>query len=361
MEVARIALDASYTLGRFPTGSATYSRRLIETLAELGAGHELILGYRVSRFRKRREFLHPAGATVKFITPWLAWRTDLFHCLGQRPAPFRFKREVVTIHDIFPITRREYSSPEYQRRFSELLRRAIARADCILTGSQSTSAQLQGTCGVAPERIRVIPYGVDLPDHVLSGEERVRERARWAGEGNQMLLSVGMLEVRKNILNSLRALRMLPGRYHLVLAGGDGYGSAPVHAFIREQKLENRVRVLGYVREEALAALYQSATTLVFPSFDEGFGFPVLEAMACGLPVVTSKTSSLPEVCGHAALYVDPTDPEEIAARVLQSVENAELRESLIDKGYARAREFPWRRTAERTLKVYEELLPQAL
>jgi len=355
--MATIGLDASYIFGAYPTGSATYSRRLIESLAELDTHHHFLICYRMSRLRKRREFLRPAGTSIRMLTFWRPWRTDLFHSLAQRPPSYRFRREVVTIHDIFPIASPRYSTPEYARRFSGILREAAARADRIVTGSQSTASLLENVCGVEAGRIRVTPYGVDVPGKTLPPAEKLRVRERIVGRGNEMLLTVGMLETRKNVLNALRALKLLPERYRLVLVGGNGYGHEAIHAFIAAQKLESRVHKCGYVPSDLLATYYESASALLFPSFEEGFGFPVLEAMAHGLPVVTSPTSSIPELGGSAALYADPHDPCAIASQVARAVESPEERERMIAQGLARAREFTWRRTAGQTLRVYEELL----
>jgi alpha-1,3-rhamnosyl/mannosyltransferase len=167
---------------------------------------------------------------------------------------------------------------------------------------------------------------------------------------------VGVLDNRKNVVNSLRALQLLPERYRLVLAGGNGYGSERVHEFIRREGLQSRVEWLGYAPKATLATLFQSASALLFPSLEEGFGFPMLEAMANGLPVVTSRTSALPEVGGDAALYADPHDPGNIAGMVRSAVEDDGLRCSLIEKGLSRAARFTWRRTAEGILSVYDEL-----
>jgi len=359
--MATIGLDATYTLGARPTGIATYSRRLIESLAELKSAHRFLVCYRLSRWSRRSEFLRLPGCPVRLfqrpLTFWLPRQADLFHSLAQRPPVFRFRREVVTVHDAFPITGRDYSTPEFQRRFSALLREAVERAARVITDSEYTARQLQTHCGVEAERIRTIPCGVDEPSATLSPEERLRERERLVCAGNEMLLSVGNLETRKNLINALRALALLPERYRLVMVGGDGYGAEAIHSFIEEHGLERRVARLGFVPAERLPVLYDSASALLFPSLEEGFGFPVLEAMAHGLPVVTSNSSSLPEVGGDAALYADPLDVEAIACQCTRAVEDQEVRRELIEKGRARARQFTWRRAAEAVLRVYEEVL----
>ncbi len=164
--MASIGLDASYIFGAYPTGSATYSRRLIESLAALDTSHHFVICYRMSRLAKRAEFLRPAGTTTRMLTFWRPWQTDLFHSLAQRAPAFRFRREVVTIHDIFPITGHDYSTPEYRAKFSAVLREAASRAARVITGSQFTANLLQSECGVERERIRVTPYGVDLPSRI---------------------------------------------------------------------------------------------------------------------------------------------------------------------------------------------------
>ena len=362
-----IGLDATYIVDAKPTGTATYCRSLVRSLAQLGAPHRFLVCYRLSRFKNRHQFRAPlAGINAPTfsvqpyqppLTFWLPWQVDVFHNLGQRPPAFRFKREVVTVHDVFPISGAGYSAPDFQRKFSALLRQAVERASRIITLSEYTASQVVLHCGVERSRIRVVPGGVWSHRQALSPADAARERARVVGDGHEMLLMVGVIDNRKNVVNALRALQLLPSRYRLVLAGGDGFGSEAVHGFIASQGLEERVKVLGYVASEALAGLYQSASALLFPSLEEGFGFPVLEAMACGLPVVASNTSSLPEVGGDAALYVDPRDPHSIAREAARAVEDPDLRQQMIRQGALRSREFTWERTARETLRVYEELL----
>jgi O-antigen biosynthesis alpha-1,2-mannosyltransferase len=363
--MSTIALDATYTVDPKPSGVAMYSRRLIESLLDLDTPHRFLVCYRLSRFKRRRLFMQPPAPRANFsvrwfqegLTFWLPWEAGLFHSLAQRPPAFRFRKEVVTIIDLFPITGRDYSTPDFQRKFSALLLDAAERATLVITPSQFTTNQLLRHSSVPAEKVRLVPFGVDLPRQFISEEERARDRESLVGKGNEMLLSIGAIQTRKNTLNALRALELLPARYRLVLAGADGFGAEAVHEFIRKRRLESRVTLLGYVTAARICQLYQAASVFLFPSFEEGFGLPVLEAMSYGLPVVASRTSSLPEVGGDAALYVDPHDPRDIAEQVERSSEDAEARRTMIERGLTRASEFTWRRCAERTLKVYDEAL----
>jgi glycosyltransferase involved in cell wall biosynthesis len=234
---------------------------------------------------------------------------------------------------------------------------ATERATRVITSSHATERLLISHASVAPEKIRVIPLGVDPPSFTLSPQERLQERSRILGGEGELILSVGVIQTRKNTLNMVKALKALPANYKLVLSGGDGYGSDAIHEFIRTEALGDRVIILGFIDDARLARLYQAASVFLFPSFEEGFGIPVLEAMSHGVPVVTSNVSSMPEVGGDAALYVDPHSAEDIAQKVRQAVEDGALREGLVRRGIARATEFTWRRTAEATLAVYDEVL----
>ena len=367
--MATIALDATHTLDSKPTGVGFSSFCLIQALLTIPTRHRFKLCYRLSRFKHRRRILRlptlsePLGSQFETswmqepLTFWLPWSVDLFHSLTPRTPPFRFRRELITVNDVFVLADRDYSTSDFQRRFSALLLEAAQRATLVITPSTYTSCELVKHSNVKKEKIRIIPYGVQTPTALISPEERKFERERLVGQGKVMVLSIGVIQTRKNPINMLRALQDLPEHYHLVLAGGDGYGAEAAHAFISREKLESRVSVLGYVPSEAISRLYQAADVFLFPSFEEGFGLPVLEAMSYGLPVVAAGTSSLPEVGGDAALYVDPHNPHEIAQTVRKAVEDEEFRERLIARGRERAGQFSWRRTAEAVLHVYEEAL----
>jgi glycosyltransferase involved in cell wall biosynthesis len=362
--MATIALDATYSLDPEPTGIAVYSRRLVESLLELETAHRFLVCYRLSRWRRRGAFMRPpqgrrAGVRLfqDYLTFWLPWEAQLFHSLAQRPPAFRFRKEVVTVFDAFPITGKDYSTPEFQRKFGNLLREAVQRAARVIVASHYTAGELVEHCGVSREKIRVIPLGVDLPEVSPSAGERKVHRDRWVGPGNELVLLVGAIQHRKNTLGAVRAASLLPVRYRFVLAGGNGHGSEAVHEFIRREHLSGRILTPGYVSRGELESLYCAASVFLFPSFEEGFGIPVLEAMARGIPVVAARTSSLPEVGGDAACYVDPHSDEEIASEVRRIVEDERLRARLTGLGRERAARFSWRRTSEQTLGVYEEVL----
>ncbi len=363
--VACIAIDATYTVDRHASGIGLSSYHLVRAISEVETRHRFLLCYRLSRFKERARFWRPKSPRSRFgtrlfqpgLTFWLPLEADLFHSLAQRPAPFRFRHEIVTVHDVFPLTGASYSSPSFQKRFSKLLLSAVARSEAVITQSEYTARQLLVHTNVDPKKVCVIPFGVALPSSVITKEQRCREREALVGPGRHFVLAVGAIQNRKNTANIVRALKCLPQEYRLVLAGSDGYGAELVDKLIRLEQLNSRVKKLGYVSDKQLALLYQSADVLVFPSLEEGAGLPVLEAMASALPVVTAATSCLPEVAGDAALYANPHDPQDIAEKVRIAVEDAYTRDILIRKGLERVRRFTWAETARSTMRVYDAVL----
>ena len=169
---------------------------------------------------------------------------------------------------------------------------------------------------------------------------------------------MGAIQVRKNIANIALALKQVPG-VRLVLAGADGYGAEQIHSLIQKERLMDRVRVLGRVRLADLRMLYSSASALVFPSLEEGFGLPILEAMSYGLPVITSDVSATKEVAGDAAILVDPHNISEISEAMRRVMEDEETARVLIQKGHQRASQFSWDKCAQQTWAVYQEALSE--
>jgi glycosyltransferase involved in cell wall biosynthesis len=336
-----IALDASYSLGRNLTGVGVYSRRMLWGLAAAHPQHRFQFCYRPHRFLRSLGETLPPNASRKLLRG--APAADLFHALNQR-VEARARRTVVTFHDLFVMTG-EYSSPEFRARFTRQARDAAAQADLLIAVSAFTAGQLRALLGVEGGRIRVVPHGVD-PEPRL---DLPRE---------PLVLFTGAIQKRKNITRLVRAFERLPQEWKLVLVGApDGYGAQAELAAVEASPRRADIRVAGYVPRFELDALYARASIFAFPSLDEGFGMPVLEAMAHGVPVVTSARSALPEVAGDAAVLVDPEDEAAIGDALVRLAEDAGLRAELNARGRARAALFSWERAVRETWKVYEELL----
>jgi glycosyltransferase involved in cell wall biosynthesis len=212
---------------------------------------------------------------------------------------------------------------------------------------------------VPEEKITVTYVGLDPLFHKVPEKSEIHELRRRYGLKDRFILSVGQLHKRKNIPGLLQAYRQLaahsPLNVQLVLAGGEGDGMAEVREAAR---LIGRDRVVfaGCLPDEDLLRFYHAAECLVYPSFYEGFGLPVLEAMACGCPVITSNVSSLPEVAGKAAILIDPHRIETITGALVSLLSNPDLSQNLIQKGFEQARRFTWEAAARKTLAVFEKV-----
>ena len=238
---------------------------------------------------------------------------------------------------------------------------AASRADRIITPSHHTREDVLKLLPVEPERVVVVPEGVDLifkPQPEAEVAERLAPLGLRAGE---YLLFLGTIEPRKNLGRLLEAVEAAGATVGLlVLAGGQGWNNAAIRSAIARLTRAGRVRALGYVPDDLRAPLLAGARDFVYPSLYEGFGLPPLEAMACGTPVLTSNVSALPEVMGDAALSVDPTDVSALTAALTRIWGDEALRADLRARGLARASQFSWDRTARLTLDVYHAVLDEA-
>jgi glycosyltransferase involved in cell wall biosynthesis len=240
----------------------------------------------------------------------------------------------------------EYSSAEFRARFTRQARQAAAHSDIIIAVSEFTANQVNTLLGVPRSRIRVVHHGVRFPKDETGGRRE------------NMVLFVGVLQIRKNIARLVEAFEQMPPNWILTLAGAaTGFGIGGILNQIQASPARERIKILGYITDGELDALYARASIFAFPSLDEGFGMPVLDAMARGVPVLTSNRSVLPEVAGDAALLVDPYQTEEIAMALKRLAEDEGLRETLAEAGRARAKTFSWRKAVEETYGVYRELL----
>ena len=342
-----IGLDATYSLGDNLSGVGVYSRELLLGLASGQPKARFEWYYRPHRYlRSWAAEVPPHVRRRVLLEPMPLGRPALFHGLNQRLPRARLRCAVATFHDLFVMTG-DYSTAEFRARFSEQARDAARRADAIIAVSAFTASQVVGLLNVEPSKVTVVHHGV-------------RDLAYRAAPREKVILNVGAVQVRKNIARLVEAFESVDAEWRLVLAGGAGFGSERILARIEGSPACDRIQVLGYVSPDDLAGWYSRASVFAFPSVDEGFGMPVLEAMAAGLPVVTSTRSALPEVAGDAALLVDPEDTTGLARSLRELTREPDLREDLARRGRDRAREFTWEDAARRTWDVYSRLLRAA-
>jgi glycosyltransferase involved in cell wall biosynthesis len=339
-----IALDATYSLGRDLSGVGVYSREMLQGLTRAHAQARFLYCYRPHRFLGSFAEQLPPNASRRLLRENRAPSADLFHGLNQRLGPARRRRAVSTFHDLFVLSG-DYSTPEFRERFTAQARAAADRSDLIITVSAFTARQVEQLLHVDPARLRVIHHGVRPALHLAPIPRQ------------PIILSVGAIQRRKNTLRLVEAFEQLDPGWKLVLAGSSGFDSHVALERIQRSPRKQNIQVLGYVPDSQLEELYRRAAIFAFPSLDEGFGMPVLDAMARGVPVLTSSVSAMPEVAGDAALLIDPMDAGSIAEGLRRLTSDTALRERLTRAGLARIQEFSWEKSVEATWKVYEELL----
>ncbi|MCW5978696.1 MAG: glycosyltransferase family 4 protein [Bryobacteraceae bacterium] len=344
----RIALDATYSIGPDLTGVGVYSAEILHSLAAAHPGQEFLHCYRPHRFLRALAKRGPRNCRRRPLWEDRPAAADLFHGLNQRLPRARYRYAAATFHDLFVLTA-QYSTTEFRERFARQAREAAARADLIVAVSRFTAEQVKALLKVDEARIRVIPHGVRPPPPSASAPAR-----------EPLILSVGAIQKRKNIPRLVRAFERLAPGWRLALAGSAGFGAAEILGNIEASPRRRDIDVLGYVPAADLESLYARASIFAFPSLDEGFGMPVLDAMARGLPVVTSSRSALPEVAGDAALLVDPTDEDAIAGALMRLIDDETLRSGLSRRGHERALEFSWEQAAAQTWAAYGALMASA-
>ncbi|MDO3411676.1 glycosyltransferase family 1 protein [Saccharibacillus sp. CPCC 101409] len=264
-------------------------------------------------------------------------------------APLLKRRQAVTLHDAAVYSVPDTYSTAFKMWYKLMFRTLGKTAPLILTCSTNSKNELIEHCGIREDKIRVVYHG---KEHVLQTGTAPDFPER-KGLARPFVLAVSSQSPNKNFRSIVRAAELIgDSGYDFVIAGGTN----PKIFKSAEAELGDNVKHVGYVEDEELRTLYEEAACFVFPSFYEGFGFPPLEAMACGCPVVVSDTASLPEVCGDAVLYCDPSSPEDIAAKIDRVMGDPALREDMRRRGLAQADRFSWEKCALETLA---ELKPQ--
>lgn len=297
------------------------------------------------------------GRSLRIASPA---RYDIWHATYPLPIRLRNARSVVTIHDLVPF-RLPYTTRDRKREQFQLHRKVIRETDAIFTVSEASKADLVALFGTDPDRIDVTYQAVDVPP--LSEEEEEwldRDLARLKLERRNYLLFVGAIEPKKNLRTLLEAYLRIDTDIPLVIVGKKAWlWEAQLEPLerVEESLAKERVRLLDFVDQDDLRILYAGALGFVFPSLYEGFGLPPVEAMALGVPVITSNVASLPEVCGDGALYVDPQSPAELRHALERLLGDPDLRSRLADAGRLQAARFDVESYATRLQRAYRKLL----
>jgi glycosyltransferase involved in cell wall biosynthesis len=364
--VIRVAIDATPLLAE-RTGVGTFAEGAIGALSRLdsvellafaitwrgrgGLADAVPPGVRTCRLPMPARPLHRAWS--EFDGPVIEWWTghvDVVHGTNFVVPPAHKAAEVVSVHDLTMIRYPEFCQPAALQ-FPEMIRRALRRGAMVHTDSGVVAAEVVDLLGASPERVRVVPCGVQAEP--LARNQPTRPIARG---GRPYVLALGRTEPRKDLPTLVRAFDRLAGVHpdlELVIAGPAGWAEEPLAAAIDRAQHRKRIRRLGWVDQAERTTLLRHATAFAYPSVYEGFGLPPLEAMAAGVPVVTSDGGALPEVVDGAARIVPVGDPEALAVALATVIGDEAERRRLISAGRCRAAEFTWERCAAGLVVLY--------
>ncbi|HEX8967728.1 MAG TPA: glycosyltransferase family 1 protein, partial [Chloroflexota bacterium] len=327
----------------------------------------------VPQFPRARNFSrHEVGIRERWLTilwhraklplpaDWLSGPVDIYHCPDFVLPPLRHARGILTVHDLAFLMRPDCADDRLRAYLEEVVPRSVRRADFIIADSENTRNDLVVLMGVQPSSIAVVPGGVEARFAPVTDTRALQRARRQLGVGDApFILAIGVIEPRKNLNRLMDAFVALKqgGKVRpdlkLVLAGGRGWLYDAIYEHHAASPTREDIVLPGFVPDDLLPAIYSAAEVLAFPSLYEGFGLPILEAMACGTPVVASRASCLPEVAEGAALLIDPLNVDGLAAALEQVSVDLDLRARLIEQGRRRAGEYSWRRAAEALLGVY--------
>lgn len=362
-------------------GIGRYTRNLVKGLAELDRENKYLLFCFLFKDYKKKLAMasFPAASNFKAMCApipvkvtrfwanrlnipieWLIGSFDVVHF--PEPYPFRSKhaRTIVTIHDIGFALRPEMFTKEMRALLGKQMKCVLRRADFIIAVSRTTRSDLLEVYGFDKERVCVIEHGVEETFRPITDSGSVEALRRRYKLPEKFILCVGTLEPRKNHARLIQAFQLMcekyTDEYNLVVCGKKGWMYDEVFALAEDAGLKETVIFTGYVPDEELPHLYNLASVVAYPSLYEGFGLPVVEAMACGKPVLTSNRGAMAEVAGDGAHLVNPEDVDDIAEGLYRLISDAELRERLKLAGQKRACTFTWEKTAKATLDVYERV-----
>jgi glycosyltransferase involved in cell wall biosynthesis len=360
----KIAIDIRI-LAKKRVGKASQLLYLLQGFARIAVEHEFVLYAREAP----KDITFPDNFTVKIknipMPFWHAWcwydfvfveKADLFFATLSYIIPAFSKKCVVLIHDVVSFLHIAQHNSKAQIIEKLTLRQALKNARGIIAVSKNTAKDIAQVFNVSPEGISVVHEAIDPQFYEKVSEDEKKAALSAYGIDGDFIFFISTLEPRKNITRLVRAYdaakQQNPSLPHLVMAGGEGWGYEVFAEVCQGLQHKKSIRLIGHVDPEHLRALYQSCTFYVFPALYEGFGLTVLEAMASGAPVITSRTSSLPEVGGKGALYIDPLRENDIRDALLMLWKNEKMRDQLCEKGYQQARQFDITKMARETLDV---------
>jgi glycosyltransferase involved in cell wall biosynthesis len=363
-----IAINAR-CIGPGMTGIGAYASALSAAAVEYGGEHTYYLlthaHGQATGPADRRNVRH---IRVNAATTWWeqlqlpgdldTWGIDLYHSPLFTCPIVKQGRYAITVHDVIPESCPELCSQEYLQFYRSRIGPALRAADWVVTTSEFSMQEITSRLGVPRDRVRVIHQGISGSFAPRNGPA-ISETRKLLGLPERYALFVGMIEPRKNVEGIVRAfgrMRTDAPDLFLVLAGRKDSAEYGIESVIAQSGAQDRVRQIGYVDDKDLPALYAGAQFFAFPSLYEGFGRPIVEAMASGVPVVASNTTSLPEVAGDAALLVDPKDDDALAAAFLRLARDTELRKDLATRGVERARQFTHEQFGRRLATFYDEV-----
>lgn len=307
----------------------------------------------------RGESLPPPPGKVRSWWDKYSLRSSIVHGPNYFLPDFA-ESGIITVHDLsvfrFPETHPAARVAAFEREFL----RSLGRATHVITDTETVREELIETFSVARERVTAIKLGVDPEFRPMAGAALAPTLAKWGLEANRYGLCVSTIEPRKRISELLAAWRRLPAALRnscpLVLCGGAGWRNEQLRREIDAAVAEGWLHYLGFIEEELLPILYAGAALFIYPSIYEGFGLPPVEAMASGVPVIVSRRSCLPEVCGDAAKYVDPDDPDGFVLALEQGLTDGEWRAGSVERGLKRAAQLNWGSCIDRTAEVYRQV-----
>ncbi len=376
----RIAIDYTAAVNQ-NAGIGRFVRNLVGALLELDTTNSYLLlhaapnpganlsfprGQNVSRrpLRLSERWLNIIWHRLNAPLPieWLTGPLDIYHSPDFVLPPIRHARTVLTVHDLAFLLYPECADEHLRAYLEKMVPRSVARADFVVADSENTRNDVICLLGAPPDRVAVVPGGVDASFRPVDDPARQRALRQRIGLDDEtpFILFVGVIEPRKNLDGLLEAFGILKSRqtlpHKLVVVGRRGWLWEGIMQRAERSPVRDDTIFPGFVPEAELATLYSAAQMFVFPSHYEGFGLPVLEAMACGTPVVASRASSLPEVVGDAGLQVDPDDSEQLAAALELLALNPNVRDDMRRRGSERAAQFTWQAAAATLLEVYRRV-----